>query len=588
MVSAYRVDSLRNPTTALQEFYRESNGATSENFPRLVSEHYARVFRAPDAFNEIPTLDLRNLPDTFPDRALVRFRAMVQDTSPSSEMYLCKSEDGNCGGWGINTEEDSEGAIDYANLKECAVFWAVSVPAESRWCGEELDGPYDYQERPVASSSRLPYKPQNAHKYPHASASHLGVQIKIYDTDASEKLKSTDVVTFIGILTSESSVSLSYSPTDFLTARTAPSSQNNGLEVTAEVPTLHVLFTRPHPGTLLSRPYPLSDAQDDTMQKSEAAACKSRASQVRSELIEWMAEEALGGDRQAAEWVLLASIARVQSRNPPLLPLSLTLSHFPTPPPAPSTSSTLPLPLPTISAVLEQILPLTHTLPLSLDVLNKEPFVPESKDEDLHAGALQLPQGTVLLVTEAGVKEGKLIDRGVLNIRALQEVISTQTLAYTFPYSQFSFPTDITCIVLSEGSKSAFFKASYDAILLSINLTWYLQTDICVPLQGTPTDMAGRYYKPGESVRLPPPEKLAAFRNLVVGARAGKVKVSEETSEYIQQDFVRDRQQDSSITSDDLIRRMTVARLYALSLHETSLSIDVWESAKRLDEQRRA
>lgn len=49
---------------------------------------------------------------------------------------------------------------------------------------------------------------------------------------------------------------------------------------------------------------------------------------------------------------------------------------------------------------------------------------------------------------------------GIINISTLQEVMNTQTLAYRFPFSQFSFPTDISCIVLTEGKKSAFFKVS--------------------------------------------------------------------------------------------------------------------------------
>ncbi len=32
---------------------------------------------------------------------------------------------------------------------------------------------------------------------------------------------------------------------------------------------------------------------------------------VREELLDWIADEALGGDRDAAEWVLLACVARV-------------------------------------------------------------------------------------------------------------------------------------------------------------------------------------------------------------------------------------------------------------------------------------
>ena len=68
--------------------------------------------------------------------------------------------------------------------------------------------------------------------------------------------------------------------------------------------------------------------------------------------------------------------------------------------------------MPTLSAVLEILLPLTCSLQLSLGMLNSEHFAPESKNEDLHAGLLQLPQKTVLLVTEAGVSTGKLDERG--------------------------------------------------------------------------------------------------------------------------------------------------------------------------------
>ena len=53
MVSAYRVDTLRNPTLALQDLYRECTREGTTNFPRLVSDHYAHVFRAPEAFNEV-------------------------------------------------------------------------------------------------------------------------------------------------------------------------------------------------------------------------------------------------------------------------------------------------------------------------------------------------------------------------------------------------------------------------------------------------------------------------------------------------------------------------------------------------------
>ena len=68
---------------------------------------------------------------------------MVQDTSPSPEMYIAKRPNGGCGGWGL-TDSTNEGDgvdIDYANLRECYVVWAVNIPGESAWCADELDGP---------------------------------------------------------------------------------------------------------------------------------------------------------------------------------------------------------------------------------------------------------------------------------------------------------------------------------------------------------------------------------------------------------------------------------------------------------------
>ena len=62
--------------------------------------------------------------------------------------------------------------------------------------------------------------------------------------------------------------------------------------------------------------------------------------------------------------------------------------------------------------MLKLLLPLADTLPLSLDTLNTKRFVPESQEEDLHAGLLQLPQGTVMLITEGDVREGQLLERG--------------------------------------------------------------------------------------------------------------------------------------------------------------------------------
>lgn len=94
-----------------------------------------------------------------------------------------------------------------------------------------------------------------------------------------------------------------------------------------------------------------------------------------------------------------------QSRSPPILPPSLTVSNFPA---LPSNANAVP----SVVHVLSHILPTLSMLPLSLAVLNATPFTPESKDENLFSGWLQLPKGSVCVVTEGGVTEGVVSERG--------------------------------------------------------------------------------------------------------------------------------------------------------------------------------
>jgi hypothetical protein len=68
---------------------------------------------------------------------------MVQDTSESPEVYLASMPgSGTCGGWGLSDDasqrEDvlENSPLDYSNLRERSVVWAVSVPGESQWVSE--------------------------------------------------------------------------------------------------------------------------------------------------------------------------------------------------------------------------------------------------------------------------------------------------------------------------------------------------------------------------------------------------------------------------------------------------------------------
>lgn len=137
-------------------------------------------------------------------------------------------------------------------------------------------------------------------------------------------------------------------------------------------------------------------------------------------LIDWISEEALAGDRDAAELIIMCSVAKVyvhlsvlvlrfstlfsQSRNPPVLPPSLQLTRFPS---SNSMAST-----PALYSVLSKLLPLLSIVQFSLETLNNDRFTPESSGEDLSSGYLQVPAGSVMLLTETGVQEGNVVEKG--------------------------------------------------------------------------------------------------------------------------------------------------------------------------------
>lgn len=87
-------------------------------------------------------------------------------------------------------------------------------------------------------------------------------------------------------------------------------------ENAADAPTLHILFAKPHVPNVLLRPFPRIVRQNQNgvitgVFTELSPRLAGGTAQIREELIAWIADEALGGDRQAAEWVLLSCISRV-------------------------------------------------------------------------------------------------------------------------------------------------------------------------------------------------------------------------------------------------------------------------------------
>ncbi|KIY67975.1 hypothetical protein CYLTODRAFT_375033 [Cylindrobasidium torrendii FP15055 ss-10] len=490
MVSALPTDAISDPILALKDLHKKNKDDAA--FPDRVASHFSGIFASPVALEEIPVLNFDKPPEAHRPNALVRFTAMIQDTSISPEVYLSKLADGSLGGWGIGDDNGNQD-VNYHDLKECIVVWAVTVPGES----------------PAIPESE---RSSQAHKYPIPGAKHIGVKVKLYDS-AAESFKATDVVTFVGVLSSEPlHIELDESSSTL-------------------VPTLHVLFAN-------TAPAPTPGAVDASL---------------RPKIISWLATEALGGDETAAEWVLLSCLARVQSRVPPILPHTLSVTRFP--------ASPSPDAVPALSRALSLLFPYVNTIPLTIKSINETPFTPESKNEILHSGWLQQPKGSICVVSDTGMKEGTLNEAGLLNLHRMQEMMTGQKLEYVFPFSTFSFETDVDFVLLCEGSKSAFF-----------------QNTILCPLKTESKSLYGDVTSPPE---------VDAFRNYVRTAKARNIAISDDAAQHIQEDYVKQRQAKKGMTSDDFIHLMTLARLVTTSYGEQDISADMWEKTKALEAARK-
>ncbi|KZS89873.1 hypothetical protein SISNIDRAFT_416121 [Sistotremastrum niveocremeum HHB9708] len=529
MVSAALSDALTDPTHLLQQLYvnwKQSSAPDRPPFPDLVARHFAGIFQTPETLSQIPALNVKQPLERHAPRSLVAFDAMVQDTSYSPEVYLSEIRE-QSGGWGL--AESNEDALppdelaNYDNLDERTVLWAVSIPGESDWVQhpDQSVNRTDAIQHPSLLSKRY------QHKFPLPDTPHVGAKVKIYTDLSDQPFSPTDLVTFVGFLTNEM-----YDLTD------------EPIADGALCPTLHVVFWKKYsPHYLISQP-PLSDP---------AASVE--------ELIQWVADAALGGDKDAAEWVLLICISPLISRDLPIILPSLSLTGFPASP------DRLHDP-PSLGAVLAALFPICSSLPLSLELLNERSFCPESKNEDLHSGALQLPHDNILVVSELTIQEGTLREKGLRNIESLQTVLQTQTLNYIFPFSAYPFPTRLRVIVLTESKRTAIVKCNIVLPLRPINpQKLYLSSELILP------DAA----------------ILQPFRQLLIREQStGANFLSEAMSQHVENDFVRDRQAGIKVSQDDLALRITIARYAEFAMGRSQVNVEIWERTKALDQRRQA
>ena len=115
--------------------------------------------------------------------------------------------------------------------------------------------------------------------------------------------------------------------------------------------------------------------------------------------------------------------------------------------------------------ILRAIRPTSKMLCLSNESLGKSLWFPR-KDYDsnrLISGELQVSNGTMLLVDQTTLREGKIHGTAVANLRALQDLVTQQTIPVDFKFYNTTLPVDVPVI--------------------SVCTTNSMLKDFCVPLR---------------------------------------------------------------------------------------------------------
>jgi hypothetical protein len=535
--------ALTEPLEVIQELFE----ATSDRdaFTKRVHDHFNNLFDKDQTRAKVPFLTQATVLDPCRSAQLVRWRCMVQDTSLGNEVLprQIRTADGRVRNGlfgaasktlsGLEEEVDNPSEGGFSSL---TTICGVSLPGQTLWSREE-DG--DNAEQSSGSASLKEKLPR-----PEEGTSAL---LKIYDEQLAESLHVAQVVDVLGVL---DVATLPAADWTHMGSRSTGSGDNSEAP-TPTFTTLHVIAFKESP-------------------TYKAASTDAKA---RDSIVDMLASQTLGGDKLAAEYILLAMLARIHTRTAAhaLGGLTVNLSSFLSRTAGNSADSLL------IQA-LRSLLPLVAEQSLDLNHLNAPStrFAPKSEADErgLLAGRLQLIKGTLLFIDESTMNEGQLKDNGIANVRALSDLLTTHKLAYAFPFSSHEMDTDLPCVVISQGKS-------------------FLPIDVQIPLQADEgASLYGQLGKVDE-------EQLRSLRRYLSStaydaSSATGFSIPSQVSERIQDDFVDTRKANQASTpiaklmdtQEDLARLIQIARLVCLSKGRQALEWDDWQAAKYLEEQR--
>ncbi|KNE55382.1 hypothetical protein AMAG_01279 [Allomyces macrogynus ATCC 38327] len=530
-------DLLHDPRAWATQFntVAATQAAVAQLFPTLGDVHRIIPSINTEPFVKLPTLNGR----------LVRFRGMVQDTSLSPQVYPLQWRPAPAGAPGSNELPVATQSGAWTDALPDAILspatqilsygdrqpvYLVSVP------GEPISADLAFPGDTLVGSSKA------AAKFPVPNAPHQAVVAKLYSPAPIEP-RIGQVVEVVGVV-----------------------------EVEADMPvTVHVMWAC------------------ELGKEAAAVGGQADVKQARTDLVRYLTSH-LCGDEVAAEYVLLHLTMRGD----------LVVAQAAGGAGAMGIVAAAGLRAGVVTEALQKIGVAASWLPLSHDVLQKDVFAPRAallaaqestsaagaasgseaaatteqimdEPEGILAGRLQLAQGSVLVVDETAMTEGKLNEHAVRNLQALASVAQARVLPCEFPYSRVDLPIDYAILVVSESTKPL------------------VPCQVRVPLASTTT---------ATTTQLAPSNAASAYLKWVLSAPACTLG-DDAVAKAIEQAYVTDRQRAAATGAsssasggvdtcgqEQLHWQLALTRALGRSRGEATVTMDMWETVRAMEKTR--
>ncbi|XP_005093986.1 mini-chromosome maintenance complex-binding protein [Aplysia californica] len=609
------------PLSVINSIYEENSGESYADFIKKVQEYFTQRLDQLSLLS-IPSLNTVSL-DELRSNTVVKYRCMVQDVFDPQfclgkyKIVNSKTQKSRveCGAFRDFPDLQPDESVDFESPENITVdrqgFYCVPIPGEAEWVKEGYKSKDVERKKPSSSQESRPSKrdreaegdPELSEKTckrvenvsppnvedkqqetsdmdvtppPCSSVAGASQQptmakgvpmnfplpeekgfpciVRVYSNDV--ELKATDFVEIVGVLSIDPQLAAIYDDDaaddamdqEELQAHEPPPSL---------VPRLHALVIRP----LQHNNPQLPALSGSETYKQAVSQLMQDAGSLRLELLSVL-EHALLCDRLAAEYLLCHLVSKVYARADvlPLGKLCVNLSRCPV------TQRYTKF----LNHLISQLAPQAVLLEMSIESTNNWTLIPKKdyKVNRITAGMLQLAPGTCLVLDETALQQGQLNHTGVMNVKALADVINWQKVDYDFEFHPIPVYTDVNVLILSEGES-------------------LLPKDILLPvaINNEILDFPDHFAKLDGRLS---PENLNKLRSYITACRLIDYSVSEETQKVIQDDFVDTRQRNpKDMTIEDFQRLLGLVRLLTLTYGLSSPTVELWNKVRSMEEERK-